>query len=184
MNRVEATRPADGPVPSAHVAVRVLTVALLAGLVAVAAHLAGGGSLPLTGAALAGIAGVAAPVTFLAQALATRYRSTWRAFLALAGGQLAIELVLQANDRAVEGPLTTIAVHLLANIALGVMLVGTERARADLASTLDRVLPPFNDNPGSTSPHGHLFVAVRHDALAPSCAVSPRTPRGPPATSV
>lgn len=177
---MEATRPAAGFVPSARVAVRVLTVALLAGLVAVVAHLAGGGSLPLTGAALAGVAGVAGPVTFLAQALATRYRSTWRAFLALASGQLVIELVLQANDRAVEGPLTTIAVHLLANAALGVMLVGTDRARADLASALDRVLPPFDTTPGSVKPHGRLFVAVRRDALAPSCAISSRTLRGPP----
>ena len=162
------------------VASRVLIVALLAGLVGVAAHLVGGGALPTTCVAFVGVAGVAGPITVLAKALATRHRSTWRAFLALGGGQIAIELVLQANDCAVEGPLTTAAVHLCANLALGVMLVGTDRALADLTSALDRVLPPLDGVPRLAWLHGQPLVVVDHDAI-PSCrVVSLRTPRGPP----
>lgn len=181
MIAVEASRPAVGFVPMMRVAVRVLLLALLSGLAGVGAHVAGGGALPTTCLALVGVAGFAGPATFLAQALATRHRSTWGAFLALGMGQLGIELVLQVNDRAVQGPLTTAAVHLLANVALGVMLVGTDRALADLASVLDRVLPRVHEVPRLPQVlRGPALVGTGRVAFSASCASSPRTLRGPP----
>ena len=183
MSDVETARLATGFAPRMRVAARVLMLALLAGLVGTGAHLAGGGAVPATGLALVSIAAVAGPATFLAQALATRHRSTWQALLALGSGQLGIELVLQANDRAVEGPLTTAVVHLLANAALGVMLVGTDRARADLVAALDRVLPQLGGTPYLPVRAVRVVVVGRIPAPV-SCAISPCSLRGPPRSVV
>ena len=180
---VESAHLASGTVPRTRVAGQVLMLALLAGLVGVGAHLAGGGAIPTTCMAWVSVAAVAAPTTLLARALATRHRTSWRAFVALGSEQLGIELVLQANDRSVEGPLTTLAVHLVANVVLGVMLVGTARARADLSAAMDRVLPRLGGPPHLPARVPHPLVIGRVPLLAPY-AISPRSLRGPPRSVV
>lgn len=177
---VEAVRPAVGFVPTARGAARAVLLAGLAGLVGVGAHLAGGGSLPVGGPAVIGVAGIAAPATFLAQALAARHRTTWRAFVALGCGQLGVELLLQADDRVLEGLLVTAMVHFLANIALGVMVVGADSALADLVVALDRVLPPSSELPLLPVAGDRGPSAGRNARPASRAAIVPRAPRGPP----
>ena len=183
MSDVDIDRPAPGILPRWRVAVRVLLLGLLAGLVGIGAHLAGGGALPTTCMSLVSVAVVAGPAAFLAQAQATRHRSTWRAFVALGSGQLGIELVMQANDRSVEGPLITVAVHLAANVVLGVMLVGADRVLADLVAALARVLPCPGGPSCPPARPGHSRLTGRV-VLPASCAITPCSVRGPPRPGV
>ena len=183
MRDVGTARLVPGIVPWMHTAARVLVLALLAGLVGVGARLAGGGALPTTCTTLMSVVAVAGPATFLAQALATRHRSAWLAFVALGSGQLGIELVLQANDRAVEDPLTTVAVHLAANLVLGVMMVGADRVMADLVAALDRVLPRLGGPSYLPARPVHPRLVGRVP-LPASSAMTPRSVRGPPRPGV
>lgn len=181
---MDIARRAPGIALRMRVVARVLMLALLTGLVGLGAHLAGGGAIPTTGVALVSVAAVAGPAALLAQALATRHRSAWRAFLALGSGQLGIELVLQVNDRAMESPLTTAAVHLLANVALGVVLIGSDRALAELVAALDRVLPRFGGSRRYPVQHGRPIVIAGRVVVLISCAISPCSLRGPPRPDV
>lgn len=180
MTTVEAQRLASGRGTGARGAMRLLGFAALSGLIGICAHLAGGGALPDGCLELTAVAGLAAATTLLAQASATLHRSSSVAFLVLGGGQLGIELVLQANDHALESPLVTLAVHLLANAALGTMLVGAERVLTDLALALDRVSPRLSAPRDRVAPTTGCRCPSRTAVFATIPGVTLRTPRGPP----
>lgn len=155
----------------------------LSALLAVAGHVAGGGALPTSCAALitALVVGIAA--TWAAGYSVRRTRGPWAVLAALAVGQLGIEALLSVPvDALPPAPLATATVHAAATLALGVVLLGIDRTVDDLLEALDRVLPRWwrvRATPTPSGPEARIPGPAELPRLI--LARHPRSLRGPPA---
>lgn len=174
--------PAAGLAPRPRL--RLTTVSLVAALLAVGGHAAGGGALPLSCAALSSVLLLALGATATAAWAAQRTRGPWAALGALAVGQLGTEALLAVPvDDLPPAPLLATVVHALATLALGAMLLGADRTTNDLGAIADVVLPRWWRGRASAVMSGRpcSVHALRADALHGRVSPSPRSPRGPPA---
>lgn len=156
----------------------------LSALLAVVAHLAGGGTLvPTYGLALAVIA-LAGVSTWFASEVGRRTRGLLSTAMVLAAGQAGLELVLWAGDRSVHSPVLAAGLHALADVLLLILVLGAERVSADLRATADRAAPPLRWllEPAPVPDHGPRLVPRTADAAVIASRWCPRLRpvRGPP----
>ena len=159
------------------------SVSLLAALLALGGHVAGGGALPTSCAVLAGVLALAVVATGVATWAARRTRGPWATLVALAVGQLSTEILLSVPVEDAPGaPLLTAAVHALATVALGVLLLGADRSADELGAVADLVLPRWWRLLASVAPveRPRPVPDVPADVLRGDSSPSPRSLRGPP----
>lgn len=182
MQRVVESVPAVGL--NAHPRTRLAIISLLAALLAVGGHTAGGGALPISCGALTSVLLLALAATATAAWAAQRTRGPWAALGALAVGQLGTEALLSVPvDDLPPAPLPAAVVHALATLALGAMLLGADRTTNDLSAIADLVLPRWWRGRASAVPRGrpNRVRGPRTGALHGRLSPSPSSPRGPPA---
>lgn len=170
--------------PSPRSGARLTTVSALAALLAVGGHVAGGGGLPTTCGVLLTVLALAVVATGSAAWAAQRTRGPWAALIALAVGQLGMEVLLSVPvDDLPAAPLRAAIVHAFVTLALGVMLLGADRTVNDLNAVVDRVLPRWWRVREPTAPFERswrISATPAHPVGGVFCR-SPRSLRGPPA---